>query len=74
MDFMDWLFGKIYINDKYMDKFDNNLRSTVIVHEMLHVYGCKDINNTGSVMHYQTPYVRGLTNDANNVLVQKYNY
>lgn len=73
MDLNDWVYGKIYINDTYMSAYDNNLRSTIILHEMLHVYGCKDINNTSSIMHYSTPSVRNLTSDANAVLVQKYN-
>lgn len=57
-----------------MDDYDNDLRSTVILHEMLHVYGCKDINSSSSVMYGATPHVRVLTSDANQVLVNKYNY
>ena len=74
MESQDWLYGKIYINDNYMDDYDNDLRSTVILHEMLHVYGCKDINSSSSVMYGATPHVRVLTSDANQVLVNKYNY
>lgn len=76
-DSLDWVFGKIYINDIYMDKYQNDsneLRATIILHEMLHVYGCKDINNQSSIMYGATPKVRALTSDANTVLVQKYNY
>ena len=57
-----------------MSGYDNDLRSTIILHEMCHVYGCKDVGDTSSVMYYMTPYVRALTSDANNVLVNKYNY
>lgn len=74
MESNDWVYGKIYINDKYMDGYDNDLRSTIILHEMCHVYGCKDIGSNSSVMYYQTPKVRALTSDANTVLVNKYNY
>lgn len=74
MDSMDWLFGKVHINDRNMSAYDNELRSTIILHEMLHVYGCKDIENSSSVMYAYTPYVRKMTSDANAVLVQKYNY
>lgn len=74
MESYDWVFGKIYINNNYMSGYDNDLRSTIILHEMCHVYGCKDVGDTSSVMYYMTPYVRALTSDANNVLVNKYNY
>lgn len=74
MDSYDWIFGKIYINDNYMDGYDNDLRSAIILHEMGHVYGCKDVATTSSIMYYATPYVRVLTSDVNTVLVNKYNY
>jgi len=36
LDSIEWLYGKIYINDYYMDSYDNDLRSTIILHEMCH--------------------------------------
>ncbi len=72
-DRMDWIYGKIYINDNYMDKYDNDLRSTIILHEMCHVYGGKDVyDRTDTIMYGMTPYVRGMTKDFNDVLVNKY--
>lgn len=73
-DSIDWLFGDIHINDNYMSGYDNDLRSTIILHEMLHVYGCKDIINENSIMYKSTPLVRSLTSDANDVLIAKYDY
>lgn len=74
MEKNDWVYGKVWINDLNMDGYDNDLRSAIILHEMCHVYGCKDIKNTDSVMYGATLYVRTLTSDANQVLVNKYNY
>lgn len=75
LDSIQWLYGKIYINDAGLDPLINDLRSTIILHEMCHVYGGKDVyNNPNTIMYGYTPQVRGLTSDFNNVLVQKYNY
>ncbi|MCR4925689.1 MAG: hypothetical protein K5917_05305, partial [Clostridiales bacterium] len=77
-DSYDWVYGEIYINDRAMNSYSNNVREIIIMHEMLHVYGCKDINNPNSIMHYNNAYfstkVNGLTSDANQVLNNKYNY
>lgn len=35
----DWVYGEIYINDYIMDKYSNNMRELIIMHEMMHVYG-----------------------------------
>lgn len=72
MDSYDWVFGKVYINDQYMKNYNNDLKSTIILHEILHNYGCKDIANSSSIMYFATPNVRGLTSDANRVLNNKY--
>lgn len=68
----DWLYGNIMINYRYMESYDRDLKSTIILHEMLHNYGAKDISKTNSIMYYQTPNVRGMTSDANTVLNNKY--
>ena len=72
MDTYDWVYGNIYINHNYMYFYSSDLRSTIILHEMLHVYGCKDIATTASIMYWLTPSVRAMTSDANTVLNNKY--
>ena len=73
MDQMDWLYGKIYINDFNMDKFYADLRSTIILHEMCHVYGGRDVyDRTDTIMYGKTSVVRGMTRDFNDVLINKY--
>ncbi|MBC2580151.1 hypothetical protein [Clostridium sp. DJ247] len=71
-DSYDWVYGEIFLNIRYMQNYDVDLRSTIILHEMLHVYGCKDIANSNSIMYWLTPTVRALTSDANTVLNNKY--
>ena len=75
LDSIEWIYGKIYLNDANLDPCDNDLRSTIILHEMCHVYGGKDVyDNANTIMYGRTPTVRGLTSDFNSVLVNKYNY
>lgn len=69
-DSVDWVYGEIKINDVYMD--GNPKAELVLVHEMLHVYGLKDIKYNNSIMYYATPMVNGMTSDANGVLNNKY--
>ena len=74
LDSIEWVYGKIYINDGNM-AVDNDLKSTIILHEICHVYGGKDVSdNPNTIMYGYTPVVRGLSSDFNSVLVQKYNY
>lgn len=72
MDYYDWNYGEVYINDFYMATATKELCEAVIIHEMLHVYGLKDINDKLSIMYYATPYAKGVTPDANQVLNNKY--
>ncbi len=75
LDSIEWVYGKIYLNDAKLDPCDSDLRSTIILHEMCHVYGGKDVyDNSNTIMYGYTPAVRGLTSDFNSVLVDKYNY
>ncbi|MGL4741323.1 MAG: hypothetical protein ACRC41_11050 [Sarcina sp.] len=56
-----------------MKKYESDQKASILLHEMLHIYGCKDINNKSSIMHYTTSTsVKKLTSDANNVLNNKY--
>lgn len=71
-DIYDWVYGEIQINDNYMNNYNNTIREAILIHEMLHVYGLKDISNSNSIMYYATPKVTGVTSDANNVLNNKY--
>lgn len=74
-DSLDWVYGEVKINDYYMANFSANYPATceaIIVHEMLHVYGLKDISNSSSIMYGYTPLAKGVTSDANNVLNNKY--
>ncbi len=48
-----------------------------VLHEMLHVYGLKDIyDDRGCIMYGGVGdwTMVGLTRDVNNIFVQKYNY
>lgn len=76
-DYQDWLYGKIYLNDTDLDGASTNYRMNTVLHEMLHVYGLKDIyDDRGCIMYGGVGdwTIVGLTRDANNILVQKYNY
>lgn len=72
-DSYDWVYAEIHINDYYMAGYTNTNRDKVLIHEMLHGYGLKDINRPTSIMHYTVGgSATGLTSDANTVLNQKY--
>lgn len=72
-DKYDWVYGDLKINDHYMKKYDSDTKASILLHEMLHVYGCKDVSNKNSIMYYSTnTSVKNLTSDANNVLNNKY--
>lgn len=72
MDSLDWIYGEVVLNDYRMNGYSNTVREAIIIHEMLHVYGCKDITNSASIMYMYTPLVTGVTADANRVLNNKY--
>jgi hypothetical protein len=75
LDYIEWIYNKIFINDYHMRNYDNDLQSTVILHEMCHCYGGADVyDNSATIMYGWTPVVRGMTKDFNDILVQKYNY
>ncbi|MHC1684095.1 MAG: hypothetical protein AB6733_14265 [Clostridiaceae bacterium] len=74
-DSYDWVYGEVYLNDKYMSDAagcSTTTRQGIIIHEMLHVYGCKDISNVNSIMNSYPANATTLTTDANNVLNNKY--
>lgn len=82
-DYTDWLYTKIQINDTKIYpaslngkcKYDSDLLSTLILHEICHAYGGRHVNNLDCIMHVDdTLTVRGLCSDFNAILVQKYNY
>lgn len=61
-----------------MDGYGSS-RKLTILHEMLHVYGLRDLyssDKTWSIMYgvRDGRTATGLTSDANQVLVNKYNY
>ncbi|MGL6247890.1 MAG: hypothetical protein ACRC3A_02240 [Culicoidibacterales bacterium] len=72
MDSLDWIYGEVFLNDYRMVGYSNTVREAIIIHEMLHVYGCKDITNSASIMYMYTPLATGVTSDANRVLNNKY--
>lgn len=84
LDSTNWQYAKIRINDGVIyppDKngncaFDPDLLSTLILHEICHAYGGKDVyDNVNTIMFGRDSIaVRSLTSDFNDVLVQKYNY
>ncbi|MGM0867544.1 MAG: hypothetical protein ACQEWF_23105 [Bacillota bacterium] len=75
-DNYDWIYGEIKLNDYYLKDFSTTNREKIILHEMLHVYGLKDLydeSNKWSIMYYGTnSTATGLTSDANAVLNAKY--
>ncbi|RSD21090.1 hypothetical protein [Mesobacillus subterraneus] len=75
-DTYDWVYGEIKINDYKMGQLTSTPREKVIIHEMLHVYGLKDLylyENRSSIMYgYSDGTATTLTSDANNVLKAKY--
>lgn len=77
-DQYDWVYGDITLNDYLMDGYGST-RKLTILHEMLHVYGLRDLyssSQTWSIMYgiRDGRTATGLTSDANQVLVNKYNY
>ena len=75
LDSIEWIYNKIYINDYHMARYNSDLCSTIILHEMCHCYGGKDVyDNPNTIMYGFTPVVRELTSDFNAILVEKYNY
>lgn len=72
----DWVYGEIRLNDYYMSGYTNAKRDKVVIHEMLHVYGLKDLyqsSNSGSIMYSDmSGTAMALTSDANAVLKAKY--
>ena len=81
---MDWAYTKIYINDAVIYpqdlngqcRYDPDLLSTIILHEICHAYGGNHVFEPQScIMYYKTDFtIRGLCSDFNDVLLQKYNY
>lgn len=77
-DQYDWVYGDITLNDYLMRNYGDSKKLTIL-HEMLHVYGLRDLyssDKTWSIMYgYRSGRTAtGLTSDANQVLVNKYNY
>jgi hypothetical protein len=75
-DKYDWRYGEVFLNDYYLKNMSSADREEVIIHEMLHVYGLKDLydyENKWSIMYYNdATTATGVTNDANYVLNAKY--
>jgi hypothetical protein len=75
-DSYDWIYGEIHLNDNNLTNFTPAKREVTIIHEMLHVYGLKDLydyENKWSIMYYSSAKTAtGVTNDANYVLNAKY--
>ncbi|MDR1410542.1 MAG: hypothetical protein LBJ12_09875 [Oscillospiraceae bacterium] len=74
-DTYDWIYGEIKLNHPKMQTYSAAKQELVIVHEMLHVYGCKDLTGGNSIMlpiAIHTGTVTQVTKDANDVLVEKY--
>ena len=75
-DTYNWVYAEVRLNDYHMDGLTNTKREAVIVHEMLHGYGLRDLYNNanrasimfGSISGTAT----GLTSDANSILNAKY--
>lgn len=76
-DMYDWVYAEITLNDAYMDPMTNQKRAAIIIHEMLHGFGLKDLYsslNKNSIMYgYSSGTATGVTSDANQILNDKYN-
>jgi hypothetical protein len=74
LDTTNWVYGIINIYDKNVKNFSNTYKEVIIMHEMMHVYGGKDIfGDTTSIMcGLALPNLTGLTADANQLLINKY--
>ncbi len=74
MNSLDWVYGEVHINEYRMGTYSNVLRESIIIHEMLHVYGLKDqYYDPYSIMYGYTLYnVTDVTPDANAVINSKY--
>ena len=70
----DWVYGEIEINHALMQFLSPDQRRDMIIHEMMHVYGAKDLpTNPNSVMFWhEKANITGLTSDANAILNAKY--
>lgn len=73
-DYMDWRFGVIHLNEYRMGSMNSNDVIGIIVHEIGHVLGLKDVNNINvSIMHFNDErFHKRVTNDANSAIVRKY--
>ncbi|APZ50022.1 hypothetical protein BW721_10505 [Jeotgalibaca sp. PTS2502] len=81
-DTYDWVYAEVHINDGRIyssngtQLFSNSKIQAVLIHEMLHGYGLKDLynsSNRNSIMYgYVSGTATGLTSDANKVLNSKY--
>lgn len=77
----DWVYATIELCEPNMNYLSADVKRLIIVHEMLHAYGLKDLYNTanrGSIMYgyydLWLPYVynMGVTPEANTILNEKY--
>lgn len=72
----DWVYAEVHINDAIMDGMTNAKREVILIHEMLHGYGLKDLydsRNISSIMYgYSYGTATGVTAEANTILTEKY--
>lgn len=78
-DIYEWVYGDITLNDYLMSSYTTTDRKLTILHEMLHVYGLRDLKEDSdkwSIMYgaRRGCTATGLTSDANDVLIAKYDY
>ena len=56
-----------------MGNYSQYISTYIIIHEIGHVLGLRDINNKNSIMHFNDGgYARKVTKDANDAVVNKY--
>lgn len=80
-DTYDWVYATIQIAEVNMAHLSSDLKRTILIHEMLHAYGLRDLfqsNNTNKIMYGYwgdwTSYVisAGVTPESNAILNGKY--
>lgn len=80
-DTYDWVYATIQIVEVNMAPLSSDLKRTILIHEMLHAYGLRDLsqsNNVNKIMYrywnHWTNYVilAGVTPESNAILNEKY--
>ena len=56
-DTYDWIYGDIQLNDFVMSQYSSTDRNLTILHEMLHVYGLRDLYGNNSRILFEQKFL-----------------